>query len=374
MVSFVDKFADLYAKTLGEQPPPIEKLKEVNEQLSQKYVPKNAAKYPIYADQPDTYQADLMFEPYINSKKEKILQAILVVINVNTKYAFAETVDYEKNYKGMEERAWNDNSSRILLNNKDAPLVLRSFKRILVNMKNEAEALNEFEEFKNKARFDIKRLFTDEGSEFMGAFSSYCEEHGIRLTVFKANTGTKRRLAIVERFNRTLRRLMEKEMKIGGKKLLKDLIPGALDMYNRYLNNRPIRDFFRKTKSASLIKRKIGSSRFFPAMMILPGIEEEYIAYMQQKEQKTREQNTKFTDPLKPGTWVRYFKRPEPFSKSRGSTLSEPVQIVQRHTYSYATDRGTRSGPIKNTTQSDSYEVTGTTQRFMPYELVVVKK
>ena len=60
MVSFADKFADLYAKTLGEKPPPIQKLKEVNEQLSQKYIPKDAAKYPIYADQPDTYQADLM--------------------------------------------------------------------------------------------------------------------------------------------------------------------------------------------------------------------------------------------------------------------------------------------------------------------------
>jgi len=198
MVSFADKFAHLYAKTLGEKPPPVQKLKEVNEQLSQKYIPKDAAKYPIYADQPDTYQADLMFEPYVNSKKEKILQAVLVVINVNTKYAFAEPVDYEKNYKGMEERAWNDNSSRILLNNKDVSLVLRSFKRIQVNMKNEAEALNEFEEFKNKARFDIKRLFTDEGSEFMGVFAHYCEENGIRLTVFKASTGTKRRLAIVE--------------------------------------------------------------------------------------------------------------------------------------------------------------------------------
>ena len=151
MVSFADKFADLYAKTLGEKPPPVQKLKEVNEQLSQKYIPKDAAKYPIYADQADTYQADLMFEQCVNLKKEKILQAILVVTNVNTKYIFAEAVDYEKNYKGMEERAWNDNSSRILLNNKDATLVLRSFKRIQVNIKNEAEALNEFEEFKNKA-------------------------------------------------------------------------------------------------------------------------------------------------------------------------------------------------------------------------------
>ena len=160
---------------------------------------------------------DLIFGPYINSKKEKILHAILVVINVNMKYAFAEPIDYEKNYKRMEEHAWNDNSSRILLNNKDALLVLRSFKRIRMNMKSKAEALNEFEEFQHKARFDIKRLFTDEGSEFMGAFASYCQENDIRLTVFKANTGTKRRLAVVERFNRTLRHLMEKEMKLGGK-------------------------------------------------------------------------------------------------------------------------------------------------------------
>ena len=144
-------------------------------------------------------------------------------------------------------------------------------------------------------------------------------------------------------------------------------------MYNRYLNNRPIKDFFIKTKSASLIKRRIGGSRFFPAMMILRGIEEEYIAYMQHKEQNTRQKNQKYNDVLKPGTWVRYFKRPETFGKSRGSTLSEPVQIVQQHKYNYATDRSTRSGPTKHTTTSDSYKVTGTTQRFMPYELVVVK-
>ena len=133
----------------------------------------------------------------------------------------------------------------------------------------------------------------------MGVFAHYCEENGIRLTVFK-----------VERFNRTLRRLMEKEMKLNGKKSVKDLIAGALDMYNRYLNNRPIKDFFRKTKSMSLIKRKIGGSCFFPAMMILPGMEEEYITYMQQKEQNTRQKNKKYTEVLKPGTWVRYFKRP----------------------------------------------------------------
>ena len=139
----LDAFADLYSKTLGEDPPPKERLQEINDQLSQKYIPKDVTRFPIYADQPDSYQGDLMFEPYVNSKKEKILQAILVIININTKYAFARPVDYYKNYKGMEEHAWNDNSSKILLNNKDASLVLHSFKRIQQDIKDKAEVLND---------------------------------------------------------------------------------------------------------------------------------------------------------------------------------------------------------------------------------------
>ena len=126
-------------------------------------------------------------------------------------------------------------------------------------------------------------------------------------------------------------------------------------------------------------------------MKIVPGIEEEYIAFMKQKEQDALRKR-KITEALKPGTWVRYFKRPETFSKIRGSTLSEPVQIIQQHKYSYATGKNTRLGAIKNTTTSNSYEVTSTTQRlgaikntttsnsyevtsttqrFMPYKLVV---
>ena len=51
---------------------------------------------------------------------------------------------------------------------------------------------------------------------------------------------------------------------------------------------------------------------------------------MQQKEQKTTQESKKITKVLKPGTWVCYFKQPEPFGKNRGSTLSQPVQIVQQ--------------------------------------------
>ena len=97
-----------------------------------------------------------MFKPLFNVKKQKIIQV------------FAEPVDYEKIYKVMEERAYNNNFTRILLNNKDASLVLCSFKHVQMNMKNEADTLKKFNEFQNKACFDIKRLFTNEASEFMG--------------------------------------------------------------------------------------------------------------------------------------------------------------------------------------------------------------
>ena len=91
----------------------------------------------------------------------------------------------------MEERAWNNNSSKVLLKNKDTTLVLRSLKMIQHDMKVEAGVLNEFEELGCHVHFQIKILYTDEGSEIMGSFAQYCESEGIRFTVFRHNTVTK---------------------------------------------------------------------------------------------------------------------------------------------------------------------------------------
>ena len=108
--------------------------------------------------------------------------------------------------------------------------------------------------------------------------------------------------------------------------------------------------------------------------MLLPGMEEKYIKYMRSLSSAATASYKTKDDQLNEGTWVRYFKKPDAFGKSRGSTLSEPVQIVKRHTYAYATDQSTRQGPIKKNMIVDSYEVTGTTQRFLPYQLVLVNK
>ena len=206
------KFADLYSSTLGEQPPSAARLQTLNDELSLKRPETDIHYFPIYADQPNSWQGDLMFEPWVNSSGQKILQAIFCLVNINTRYAFATTVDYIKNVKAMEEREWNSKNTRVLLNNKDASLVLRSFKRILENMQHEAAVLNSYPQFaKNPVHFRVERLYVDEGSEFMGVFREYCDANNIHIVVFKASTGTKRRLGIVERFNRTLRRLIDKQ-------------------------------------------------------------------------------------------------------------------------------------------------------------------
>jgi hypothetical protein len=161
---------------------------------------------------------------------------------------------------------------------------------------------------------------------------------------------------------------------MNGKKPLKGLIPNALDLYNRYLNHRSIAEFFRRDlkKNQSWHKRvklegtskfvKNTKPHFFPAMMMLPGIEEEYIKYMQERTASVDAFYSSKTKQFLPGTKVRYYKRnDDPFSKSRGSTLSKTEEIVGKHVYG------------KSQKQGASYELADTRQRFLPYELELQK-
>ena len=139
----MDVFVDLYKKTVDMSSKPTKEQKDqAHKELRSKHEPTDVIWYPIYAARPDSYQADLMFEPVTNSKGETISQAILCVININTKYAFAEPVDHTRNVKKQEERAWNDKRKCIPVNHKNTELVLRAFKHILENMKDEASVLN----------------------------------------------------------------------------------------------------------------------------------------------------------------------------------------------------------------------------------------
>ena len=65
--------------------------------------------------------------------KENTFFKLICVININTKYAFAEAMDDED---------WKKKAQKIKLTNKDDTLVLRSFKRIEQDMVTEARVLN----------------------------------------------------------------------------------------------------------------------------------------------------------------------------------------------------------------------------------------
>ena len=182
-------------------------------------------------------------------------------------------------------------------------------------MKHEAAVLNEYGELGGDIKFHIARLYTDEGVEFKGVFKQFCDDKGILKYTFKKTEGSKRRLGVVERFNRTMRRYLEVQRELQGNLPLADLIPDVLDLYNRYYNNRALSDFFRRNleKMTSWYKKKEVNKepeklRYFPAMMLVPGMEEEFINYMKDK---TTAVDVHYADKIKqltPGTHVTYYK------------------------------------------------------------------
>ena len=74
----LDVLADLFNQTVDVQHH-IPKDTTCDENFTKKKMPKVEDWYLIDADRPNSYQADLMFEPYVNSKKELVLQIILCV-------------------------------------------------------------------------------------------------------------------------------------------------------------------------------------------------------------------------------------------------------------------------------------------------------
>ena len=156
------------------------------------------------------------------------------------------------------------------------------------------------------------------------------------------------------------------------------MIAPGLRRYNRYDNHRSIEKFFRRrlAKHEKWGEQKRGEqSRFFPALMLKEGVEDDYIAYMQQKTYAVDASYNPQHALLQPGTMVRYIVRPEDrtFGKAGKGTLSQPVRLVGLHHYDRPTDKRTRQGVRTERTMAASYELEGTTQRFLPYELVVRK-
>jgi hypothetical protein len=224
---------------ISEQAQPL-----VKETLRKSY-PDVKKFYPIYSDTPNAWQADLTFfwekaEDYVDvptpapksgrgrKRKRPLIPrlkiAVLCVINVNTRFAFAEVTDFTPQELQDVEDSKKSFATQQKLNvevvkgsNKTPDKVLAAFKKILKDMKElkGRKLMNEsgMEGYVKKVQginFKVKTLYTDEGSEFKGSFDSFCKTMKIHHVTFTPSTGTKRRLGIVERFNRTLKDLVER--------------------------------------------------------------------------------------------------------------------------------------------------------------------
>ena len=77
-----------------------------------------------------------------------------------------------------------------------------------ISSKRATEAFNDFLEDIKKYNIPIGIIYTDRGSEYLGEFNDNLENKGI-IQVY-ANTGDKRKTAPIERFNKTLRLMIEK--------------------------------------------------------------------------------------------------------------------------------------------------------------------
>jgi hypothetical protein len=182
------------------------------------------------------------------------------------------------------------------------------------------------------AEIQVDKIFTDDGGEFGGAYKELCEDRGIALYRLSPKTGSKHRTGIVERFNKTLRRYYFKWMAEHPNEshYFNNALPKVLIEYNRHMDHRSIRDFFRTKGKLAEDKYGKGVFAFSPRMMATEKREKEWVEY---KRKQMRDVDAKYKDvikKLKTKPTVRYFKKTydtSKFTKAGKGTLSEPYQI-----------------------------------------------
>ena len=140
--------------------------------------------------------------------------------------------------------------------------------------------LNDFDKFSGHVKFHIARLYTDKESEFKGSFKKFLDKQGIKKHVFHKEKGCKRRMGVVEWFNRTLQRYLEVQRELQGDLPLDGLILDCFDLYNQNKNHRGLSDFFRRELEIGMLWYKKNTDplkpkdkqRYFPAMTLIPGM------------------------------------------------------------------------------------------------------
>ena len=345
--SIIEAFRSLGKETSDVKRPTKEENKQITEQLQEIYWDRSKILwYPIFSEKKHHVQIDLMFVPK-KIKGRKKLQAILNVIYINSRYAFSKSIPIKTNVKKAEEAPYIPGESkkkaeqRIPVHIKDAKRTWKAFKHILdVVMPAEARVLNEWcaeNNIKSRVQFQVKYVSCDGGSEFQNEFAANCKQRGIHIHTFKPETSTKRGLYIVERFHKTLRRIVEKQRQFTQTdKEFETYIPDALDVYNRELNHRGLENFFRRYLKKNE-RFQEGRIQYSPAMFVIMEKEQEYIDWKQRQTALVEQHYQKEMEELmKKDKKVKVWKKNQQAQwkeKAGKGTVTGFRKVVGRHKY-----------------------------------------
>ena len=194
---------DYFDLTLDEyeayKPPPLtDAQKQVKEKAREELTEVQQEKptyYPTFADAPHTWQADLMFMPYTKKgESRKKLHGFFVMVNVNTKYAFARQLIFSS--KNEDETYGARSSKKIKGTVKTQTNTATALRGILdIDIPKELTWLRKSRGDGGggtpNAEIKVDKIFTDDGAEFGGAFKDLCEDRGIALYRLSPKTGSK---------------------------------------------------------------------------------------------------------------------------------------------------------------------------------------
>jgi hypothetical protein len=366
---------ELLARSVVKKPKLSNHQKEIQAQVKEELLrvphPKVDKYYPIYSDTPHAWQADLMFVRYTNSRNESYSVSLLNLVNINTRFAYSQPIDFKKASREEEaygSRTKKDQGGAVMLKvkHKTAKQVLAAFKNILARMERD----NQSELFKtHDVNMQVQTLYADKGGEFGGEFAQYCTDHKIHLVVFDPNEGSKRRLGIVERFNRTLRQLMSFQYLTNEKSKLRkltipQLLPQLLQIYNFQNKHLGVREFQRYAFGKEGKKDQMPKNfQATPFWMSWPGNEGHMVTYKQAKREMTEAHYAPIIKRLQSHKAnIRFFLQntDKPFIKSGVSNLSHSHPVSGRHVYQQG-----------GTTQSgDAFQLEGTRKRVLPYDVI----
>lgn len=351
--------------------------KKAQEELTEVHQPKPTY-YPTFADAPHTWQADLMFMPYTKKGDDrKKLHGFFCMVNVNTKYAFARQLIFKS--KKEDEDYGARKSKKIKGTVKTQQNTATALKGILdIDIPREVAWLR-----KSKAEggggvpdaeIKVNKIFTDDGGEFGGAFKELCEDRGILLYRLSPKTGSKHRTGVVERFNRTLRRYYFKWMSEHPNEshYFNNALPKVLAEYNRHMDHRSIRDFFRTKGKLSEAKYGKGVFAFSPRMMVTEAREKEWVEYKRKQMKKVDEKYKDVIQKLSSNPTVRYFKKTydtNKFTKFGKGTLSEPHKITGRTNDHEIASSWSRSRNGRMMVPSKSFQLDGNPLKVLPYDI-----